>query len=567
MREILRIVGVSAVLIMLSTYAGGAEYDLVILNGRVIDPETESDAVRNVGIRDGQIAAVTEADIAGVRTLDATGLVVAPGFIDLHVHAIDLPLIQKLLLRDGVTTQLELEGGAYPVDHFYAYMKGRAQAHYGATIATASIREKVFPPEFESATGLIGTDLDRGNCCTDGQWLSKTPNDEELARLYSLTEEGLREGALGVSVGIGYLTKSAPPRETLGWQQLAGKYGRATYVHARFSSQKPPTTGILAIQEWLASAYAYGGGVVLHHFHQQALALVGEAIELIDAARAKGLSVLGEVYPYNFGYTIVAADYLRPANYELNMGRTYEDIIELTTMEPLTKERYEYLVENDPYARMLFNGASEEDLLKALAHPGIAVGADAVSYRDKDTGKRVGAWDTPYENLVGHPRSAGTHAKVLRLSREQKLMPLMTAIKKMTYLQARFLENNGVAQMKKKGKIVEGADADITIFDPISVKDNSTIQKPGLPSTGIPYVIVGGTIVVSNSKVVKDTFPGQPVRTPIARKRMSGTVLEDHLGFTHDYVPDMVPQIPTPRAEELNVIREHVNPRGVLRPR
>jgi N-acyl-D-aspartate/D-glutamate deacylase len=198
------------------------------------------------------------------------------------------------------------------------------------------------------------------------------------------------------------------------------------------------------------------------------------------------------------------------------MGRTYKDIIELSTMKPLNKERYEHLVENDRYASVLFNGASEDDMLKALGHPGVAVGSDAVSFRHKETKKRMEAWDTPYENLSGHPRSAGTHAKVLRLSREKKLMPLITAIKKMSYLQARFLEDNGVPQMAKKGRISEGADADITVFDPITVKDNSTRQNPALPSTGIPYVIVGGTVVVYNSEVVKDTYPGQPVRAGVS---------------------------------------------------
>jgi imidazolonepropionase-like amidohydrolase len=150
---------------MLLPNALGADYDLAILNGRVIDPETELDAVRNVGIRDGRIAAVTEADISGGRTLDATGLVVAPGFIDLHVHVLDLPFSQKVLLRDGVTTQLDLEGGAYPVNHFYKYMKDRSQANYGATVSTLAIREKVFHPEYESITGFLGTDEERGNCC------------------------------------------------------------------------------------------------------------------------------------------------------------------------------------------------------------------------------------------------------------------------------------------------------------------------------------------------------------------------------------------------------------------
>jgi N-acyl-D-glutamate deacylase len=124
-------------------------------------------------------------------------------------------------------------------------------------------------------------------------------------------------------------------------------------------------------------------------------------------------------------------------------------------------------------------------------------------------------WDTPYEAIQGHPRQAGTSSKMLRLVREKKLMPLTTAISKMSYMVAKFLEENGVPQMAYKGRIQLGADADITIFDPDSVTDNSTMQQAGLPATGIPYVVVNGTVVVKDSKVLKGVYPGRPVRLPV----------------------------------------------------
>jgi N-acyl-D-aspartate/D-glutamate deacylase len=117
-----------------------------------------------------------------------------------------------------------------------------------------------------------------------------------------------------------------------------------------------------------------------------------------------------------------------------------------------------------------------------------------------------------------HPRTVGAHAKVLRLARQKKVdLTLMQAISKMSYQYAKFLEDNGVPQMAFKGRMQVGADADITILDPETVTDNSSLEagKNSLPSTRIPYVIVNGTIVVKDSKVLKGVYPGRPIRNPI----------------------------------------------------
>ena len=183
-------------------------------------------------------------------------------------------------------------------------------------------------------------------------------------------------------------------------------------------------------------------------------------------------------------------------------------------MKPLTKERYEELVKTAPGTSVLFYGSRESVLHEALAHPGTTVGSDSFPLTVTKTDKMAIA-SAPYEAVQGHPRPAGTNAIVLRMVREKKLMSLMTAISKMTDLPAQFLEENGVAQMAFKGRIQLGADADITIFDPETVKDNSTPKQAGLPSTGIPYVIVNGSVVVKDSKVLKDVYPGKAIRLPV----------------------------------------------------
>lgn len=256
---------------------------------------------------------------------------------------------------------------------------------------------------------------------------------------------------------------------------------------------------------------------MLQHMHQQALGLTQDALKMVDDARQKGLSVIAEIYPYNFGATIVGADYLKPNNYGPNMGRGYKDIIETATLKPLTKARYEELLKSNPATSVMFYGATEDDFLKALAHPGTTVGSDAFPLTVSKTGKMALDWDLDYQDVQGHPRAAGTHSIVLRMVREKKLMPLMTAISKMSYLPAKFLEENGVAQMAYKGRIQVGADADLTIFDPKTVKDNSTMKQGALPASGIPYVIVNGTIVVKDSKVLNGIYPGKAVRLPVAK--------------------------------------------------
>ncbi len=492
-------------------------YDLVILNGCVMDPESGLDAVRNVGGKDGKIAVITEQAVERDKTIDAKDYVVVPGFIDHHVHVVDQPFGQKLMLRDRVTTTLDLEGGAYPVDRFYNYIDGKSQTNYGATVSTLGIREKVFNPKYDSKTGVITRDIfaKDEHSLVDMKWSATVPTADQIKQINQMVEDGLKQGALGIGVPVGYASKGVTSIETAAWQRLAGKYGRTTFLYGRFSSQQAPATGILGLEELIANVGIYGGGLVLQHMHQQALAQTEAALQLVDDARAQGLSVTAEIYPYNYGASIVAADYLRPDNYGPNMGRTYKDIIEIATMKPLTKERYDSLMKSDPGAAIMFYAATEEEMLKGLAHPGTTVGSDAFPLTISKTGKMAVDWDLAYEDVQGHPRTAGTHSTVLRLTREKKLMPLMTAIAKMSYLPAKFLEENGVPQMANKGRIKVGADADITIFDPKTVRDNSTMKQAGLPATGIPYVIVNGTSVVKDLKVQKDLYPGKPIRLPV----------------------------------------------------
>ena len=498
-------------------------YDLVITGGRVMDPETAFDAVRNVGITNRKIVAVTEDKINGQQAIDATGHVVAPGFIDGHMHTVDIPLAQKAALRDGVTTTLDLEAGAMPVGRWYDDLEGKSQTNYGASASSGGARTATFDKGYLKKTvsaNIVYDMMSKKDANVTADTWARIPSGEGIENIMKLVEQGLQEGGLGVGICPGYMVDGMTSQEMIGVQKLAGKYGRFSHLHGRFSSQTVPTSAILGFQEAIASTGAYGGGLVIAHFTAQALNLTETAIQYIEDLRAVGVPVVLEVYPYNYGEAGngISADYLKPDNYQKNMGRTYSDIMVAATGERLTKERYDELLKSDPYSSVMFFNATEEDMLKAVAHPSVLIGSDSFPFVDAE-GNFVSDWDTPWDKVNTHPRTVGTHGRVLRLTREKKLMPLITAISKMSYQYAKFLEDNGVAQMAAKGRIKVGADADVTIFDPKTVQDNSSLDKGknASPTTGIPYVVVNGTVVVKNSEVLKDVYPGQPVRCPVTK--------------------------------------------------
>jgi hypothetical protein len=451
--------------------------------------------------------------------------VVARGFIDGNFNIVDSQLVQKGLLRDGVTTTLDLEVGAFPVDTWYDNLAEKSQTNYGASFSIAAARTAAFNPAFRNQTGKFKSKT--GNMVSDlfggmpigADWVKRVPTDEERKIILEIVEDGLKRGALGVGPPTGYMTSGFTSQELIEIQKLVGKYGRLSHVHTRFSSQTSPTSGILAFQEVFASAGDYGGGVIIAHFTAQSLDLTRDVLRYVDALRDDGKPVVLEIYPYNFGAAGngVSADYLKPENYQKNMGRTYSDITEIASGKSLTKERYDELVKTAPNTPVMFKNAKEVDMLMGLAHPDVLIGSDSFPYTDPTTGKMVTDWDTPWGAANTHPRTVGAHAKVLRLARDKKLMPLMLAISKMTYQYAKFLQDNGVPQMAYKGRMQVGCDADITIFDPQTVRDNSSLDKGknSMPSTGIPYVIVNGTVMVKENKVLKGVYAGKPIRLPI----------------------------------------------------
>jgi|GEM_PF-2172375 len=198
------------------------------------------------------------------------------------------------------------------------------------------------------------------------------------------------------------------------------------------------------------------------------------------------------------------------------MGYKYEEtIFDPQLNRYVTKEEFLEFAENEPgRTTIVFSPPREQWLNDWITIAGYGISGDGMMGLDVK-GNQLN-WDSPYEDYAGHPRSAGSHALVLRLAREADV-PLMLTLTQLSYIHAKRLGDTGLHAMQVRGRMQEGMVADITVFDPENVTENATytLGQQGLPSTGIPYVLVNGVVVVRDSEVQRDVFAGQPIRFPI----------------------------------------------------
>lgn len=494
-------------------------YDLVILNGRVMDPESMLDATLNVGIEDGRIAVITPKDIEGRVTINAEGHVVAPGFIDLHFHALD-GLSLKLAALDGVTTGMDLEAGAIHVAEWYAEKDESGwPLNYGTGVSQEMTRTRVHDPEVDTSGWQDATsvfDLRAQAVKEDGVpgWSVTRSNLDQLNQILGYMDEELRQGAISVASTIGYMSEGVTTFEMYKTQEVAANYGRLLGAHVRFHGNPSNPEGPLGTSELLANAMALDAPFSLNHNNEYGW---WENEEKLQKARAQGYNVWSEYYPYSAASTAISADFFSPEKFAiLAGGRPYEETIYDPIQDKfLTQEEWEETSKADPGRTIFaFNPKRDEWLPYWLSMPHMIVASDAMW-----SGKGIDSWDLPPEDYVGHPRTAGTRGKTLRAARENGA-PLMFTIAQMAYWPAYHLGLTGLKAMQERGRLQEGMVADITIFDPATVTDNATYKagQQGLPTTGIPYVIVSGVPVVREGEFQLDVRPGKSIRFPVEER-------------------------------------------------
>ena len=465
-------------------------FDLVLKGGRVIDPETSLDAIRNIGIRGDTIARVSEEPLRGKRLLDVGGLVVAPGFIDLHQHGFDRSSYRAMAL-DGVTTALELEVGVPDIERFKVAHDDQALIHFGASASLLASRLKAW--DIEIPASQFGPEAAINP--KSGPVTNDPATPEQLERVLARLRHEVEAGALGIGIGLEY-APGMTRRELIEVFRLAESLGAPVFVHARSSGLKDPGSGFESVAELVGAAAITGASVHVVHVNSTCMKDAPECIAMMSGARERGIDVTTEGYPYTAGMTLINTALFNPG-WQEKRGLDYDDLELPETGERLTKEKFDDL-HAETVGRLVLIHTNPESVVNAvMTEPSVMIASDGIGL---------------------HPRGAGTRARVLaQYVRERKSMSLTDAIRKMSLMPAQRLEQlTPVA--RQLGRLQEGARADITVFDPATVQDRATFRAPTEPSVGMRYVLVSGTPVVDGGKIVEGVAPGRPLLRAVVPK-------------------------------------------------
>lgn len=495
-------------------------YDLAIVNGRIVDPESGWDGPGNIGVTDGKIAAVTKEAIKGKRTIDAAGLCVTPGFIDLHAHG-QMTSANRMQAYDGVTTALELELGKLPIADFYASVEKEGRPlNYGASASATIARIGAIENEAPQADIVWYV-----NAFRRPEWQNNVATDDQLEKIIALVEQGLKEGGIGVGVNAAY-TPALGRKEYYRLAEIAKKYDSPTFTHVRYMSVKEPDSSFEAVEELIGLSFNPGAHMHICHLNSVSLRDIDAITAMINEAQKNGARISVEAYPYGAFSCPVGSDFLRVPDWRERLGGVEASDIEYLGKR-LDDQSLVSMQKVDPNNVIICHflepdttPSDAEILAKSVLFPGGAIGSDAMPWQrlNPKPGElptiQEGIWPLPADSF-SHPRSAATFTRFIRVYvRDLKRISLLEAVRKMALIPAQILEKS-VPQMANKGRLKVGADADILVFDFDKVQDRATYAQPNQPSTGMVHVLVNGTPVIDGGEMMLDALPGRPVRRPV----------------------------------------------------
>ena len=466
----------------------GGTLDLVIRGGRVLDPESGLDARRDVGIQDGRVVVLAgpgSPAVQGREVLDAQECVVAPGFIDLHSHT-PTRLGQRFSVLDGVTTALDLEAGAFPVSGFGTAVEAAPLINFGASAGYSSVRLHVLEgadhPALTAVEGVLSA--------MGGPGFTAAAGARHRPPLRELLGQALHDGGLGVGLLLDYMSDAVDDAELTTVFDVAASFGAPVFVHVRRGLAGDPQ-GLLELVRLSEST-----GAPLHvcHVNASAMGCVASWLDTIREAQGRRVDVTTELFPYTAGSTSISAEVFR-RDWRRIFDIDYTDVQWSATGEWLTESSWHRHLAERPDGLVIHHYMQEAWLETAMRDPGVVVSSDAMPLLSPD--QRVA------------PNGMGTFSRVLgRYTRDFATLGLLDAVSRMTLLPARRLEK--VAPLfSHKGRVRPGADADLTVFDPVRVSDLATYEQPLVASTGVRHVVVGGQPVVREGQIVAGVAPGR----------------------------------------------------------